>query len=799
MAETNRYISGLFERAAFFCLVAAAAVVPLVFCAATSQVWGLVKTVTCGVLVIAGFCFWVLSMNQRGRFNFVFTPLAPPVIAFFVLSCLSAFWALNRWEAAWNLFLLFCNILLFFLAANTLNSKKRLFTAAWALLISGFAACLFSMYRDLGPYFFTALRQTVISTFGHPVFFSQYLIIVFPLALMLFAGAENKSVKFALGIFTAAFAYFILLCRTRSTWFGLSAVFLLFALYLLRYKKNLPAGLIRLLRWKNILVLLLCLLLLAGAFSLFSNFRVWKDELVERFYSAFDVSYVTNLMRLRVWSNTMRMLADSNFLGVGLGNFPIKYPLYRSAEEIAITPEGKTYLNPHNDYLQIAVESGVLALIAFLWLAFAAVRMCVLVMKKTRDKDYYYLISGILLGFGALLIHCFFNPTLRIPASAMAFWLEAGLIAAIYRRELYADTGHAAGIEAPVSGGGIFRRYAVMAAAVICFAAGLWVFARVYFSDIYFKKAQVLKKEERTLEALSFFEKSISLYPGNYEAYFLAGNCYQELKRYPEAFQQYDLALKMHPYQPVIYNNLGTIYLKSFYYDKAITAFQKAVSINPYYSGAHYNLYLAYESLGRRGEAEKELVLASDIRPDFVGQLYLDQGKYDDAIAAYDKALKENPDDADTHFKLGLIYGEKTKYDQAISQFRKTIRLKPGHIGAYRQMGVLLLKNRENYDEAEGVYKKLVSLVPADAEARLNLGYIYSEKGNFFAAEEEFKKAISLNPYFIKSYIYLSRVYLHRSDFDRAAAVLKEALVANPDSEEAKTELQNIYRQKFIK
>jgi tetratricopeptide (TPR) repeat protein len=51
---------------------------------------------------------------------------------------------------------------------------------------------------------------------------------------------------------------------------------------------------------------------------------------------------------------------------------------------------------------------------------------------------------------------------------------------------------------------------------------------------------------------------------------------------------------------------------------------------------------------------------------------------YDDAIEAYEKSLKFNPDNADAYYNLGLLYANiRNNPEKAIEEYRAYLKLKP--------------------------------------------------------------------------------------------------------------------------
>ena len=71
------------------------------------------------------------------------------------------------------------------------------------------------------------------------------------------------------------------------------------------------------------------------------------------------------------------------------------------------------------------------------------------------------------------------------------------------------------------------------------------------------------------------------------------------------------------------------------------------------------------------------------------GRACLDKGKYDDAIADYDKAIALDPNDAGAYTNRGVAYGRKGDKDQAIADFRKVLEINPSDQDAKRKLNIL--------------------------------------------------------------------------------------------------------------
>jgi tetratricopeptide (TPR) repeat protein len=97
-------------------------------------------------------------------------------------------------------------------------------------------------------------------------------------------------------------------------------------------------------------------------------------------------------------------------------------------------------------------------------------------------------------------------------------------------------------------------------------------------------------------------------------------------------------------------------------------------------------------------------------------QSYIDQGiknsqsgRYDQALKAFDQALKLKPNDPALITYKGIVYYAKGKNDQAMKLFEEAIKLNPKFGRAYYQRAMILEK-QEKFDQAVTDLKKAKSL-----------------------------------------------------------------------------------------
>ncbi|MCO6458439.1 MAG: protein kinase [Pirellulaceae bacterium] len=95
-----------------------------------------------------------------------------------------------------------------------------------------------------------------------------------------------------------------------------------------------------------------------------------------------------------------------------------------------------------------------------------------------------------------------------------------------------------------------------------------------------------------------------------------------------------------------------------------------------------------------------------------IGNMYLDLKRWDDAIAAYEQAVRLDPDNVWYHNRLGFTMAWKGgRDDDAIAQFRQSIRLDPHHGWSHYLLAVAL-ENKGQLIAAADEFQAVARLLP---------------------------------------------------------------------------------------
>jgi tetratricopeptide (TPR) repeat protein len=171
---------------------------------------------------------------------------------------------------------------------------------------------------------------------------------------------------------------------------------------------------------------------------------------------------------------------------------------------------------------------------------------------------------------------------------------------------------------------------------------------------------------------------------------------------------------------------------------------------------------------------------------------YAEQGRLDDAIAEFQKAIELEPDDPDAHHNLGTAYYERGRLDEAITELQAAIELEPGGADAHRNLGTVYGEQGKP-EEAAAAYEKAIEMDPDFGEAYGDLAGTYTELGRVSEAVAAGEKAIELAPDYAMARNNLGFAYYRQGMLDEAVAEYQEAIRINPDFVKAHDNLGVVY------
>jgi Flp pilus assembly protein TadD len=138
--------------------------------------------------------------------------------------------------------------------------------------------------------------------------------------------------------------------------------------------------------------------------------------------------------------------------------------------------------------------------------------------------------------------------------------------------------------------------------------------------------------------ALRELKDAADVLPASPQVHYVLGLIARTQNRSVEGVAEFQRVLQIDPSDPGANINLGQLYMQQRKYPEALAAFRAALSSEPYNVTATYNLAMALTRSGERQEGQammqKFQVLRTKGYATTIGQNYLEQGRYAEAIAS---------------------------------------------------------------------------------------------------------------------------------------------------------------------
>ena len=175
---------------------------------------------------------------------------------------------------------------------------------------------------------------------------------------------------------------------------------------------------------------------------------------------------------------------------------------------------------------------------------------------------------------------------------------------------------------------------------------------------------------------------------------------------------------KLSPASFRAHDNLAAIYLKENRIEEAVREYQLILDPDGSILDKKDFVLFVHKVL-KRPIAQERRKLAS-IAFYNLGVIFADQGRQEDAIRAYEAALKVNPRSKMVYNNLALVYERKGMFPEAEALYQKAIALDGHYVQAYNNLGQLHAK-RGDFKRAIALWRKALEIKPDYEIAKKNI------------------------------------------------------------------------------
>jgi tetratricopeptide (TPR) repeat protein len=269
------------------------------------------------------------------------------------------------------------------------------------------------------------------------------------------------------------------------------------------------------------------------------------------------------------------------------------------------------------------------------------------------------------------------------------------------------------------------------------------------YPTITYQKSEIIENATKALDHATFLGPDSAVAFDGISLNISSDKLYEK-GEIQGAIDELKKALQLDPINVNVHNSLGVCYGILSKYEPAIEAFKKAIAIEPEEYMAIYNLGLVYMLTDKRDQALEFFLKADKINGDAyevtfqTGKLYLELSDSEKARIYLERAAQLEPESGAIYRYLGDCHAAGNRPQDAIAAYRKAIKLNPQDAASMSALGCLFEDQGENPEITMMFCRESVELVPDNALFRYRLGQLYSNQNRLDDALSEFQQAQKL-------------------------------------------------------
>lgn len=662
--------------------------VPLILWPFTSEVFEFNKIVLVYILTAFITATWIIRMISEKKFMFRRTILDIPLLVFIGSQTISTIFSIDPqtsflgYYSRFNggLLSIICYSLLYWAFVSNIDAKKVI----KLIYITLASAALVSIYGVLEHFgidkniWVQDVQNRIFSTLGQPNWLAAWLIALIPITWVFILESKAKSYKF--WISTALFVLFfwaMIFTKSRSGYLGFAVAFIVFWGLAAWQKRSEIKKIISPFMVIGISVFAICLV--SGTEWTPSIGQIFKKQLTAGSQQQAVPSGATSLetggtesgtIRKIVWKGALQIWLHYPIFGTGVETFAYSYYLYRPAEHNLTSEWDFIYNKAHNEYLNLAANSGTVGLLTYLVLiSFSIYQMFISTKyqqpnhKKIQNDNLRF---AILAGYISLLVTNFFGFSV-VPTQLELFLFPAMAIALEFNEEEKSRSKKPDGTQK-----------IIIVLAIIALSYSLFAIAKYWYADYLYATGKGYNSLGKPDVATKYLTQAISLEPNQP---FYHGELATSYASLTLAFNQQKL-----PDQATRLSNM------------AIGEINKAISLSPAnvnFKRSEFGIYIMF----------------STINPNYL-------------ISARDtllSAIAQAPTDAKLYYNMGLTYARIGQTDLALETLKKTIDLKANYKEARLAYAILLIGRKQNAEAKIQLEYILTRIDPKDSLTKQTL------------------------------------------------------------------------------
>lgn len=306
------------------------------------------------------------------------------------------------------------------------------------------------------------------------------------------------------------------------------------------------------------------------------------------------------------------------------------------------------------------------------------------------------------------------------------------------------------------------------------------------------------RKAEKTGDyqaAERVYLQALAIAPGNLETLKRLGVLQQTELKFSESVESFKQVLAHDAQYPDVNFFLGVSYFGENEINEAIRWFELELTTSKPHPRCRYYLALALQAAGRIEESISQLNRAVANNPKDADALYQLARIYKNASLQSIESLKAlDQDSFQLHALMGEVYADEERHAEAIKEYQAALAKRPDATGIHYAIGVAYWVQHQ-LDAAKKEFMDALKENPNDALTNLYLGDIAVHDQRFTEAHGYLRVAEKGRPNMPQLHVLLGKCYRGENEPEKAKTEFLAAIQADPTAAQPHYLLAQVYRE----
>ncbi|MFZ4520671.1 MAG: tetratricopeptide repeat protein [Bacteroidales bacterium] len=267
--------------------------------------------------------------------------------------------------------------------------------------------------------------------------------------------------------------------------------------------------------------------------------------------------------------------------------------------------------------------------------------------------------------------------------------------------------------------------------------------------DLYNKRAKFYLMDRDFDKALKDVRRALTLDDSRSASYITLSDIYLLMGKPDESKDALNKAISKNPKDVDATLKLAKLYLIIKDYKNCYLTVKQLLAIDNSNAAGYFTRAIGLLEQGDTVHAVDDLKQAVDKNQDYyeayvqLGELYA-MKKNPLAELYLKNALNLRPSSREALYMLGLFYQETGKYDQAIATYQRMAQIDTSFREASYNTGYIYLVYLKDFKKAASFFSESIKKDPEYFEAYFNRGYAYELAGDYKNAAEDYQKSLKI-------------------------------------------------------